>query len=314
MTRFFWRFLTAARCCWTVAGCQRSAKRAALDTSDDGSTSYDTLVFFNARTGVLPGPFALTATGPAFARPDGRSAPFFFDASGSQVGTNFFVSRLDPDLTTVRVARYGANFIPRNAAALSAVDDINRNVGFWAPQADFRIPERLSPGFTGFPDEELEAMYEDQVRSFVEYQTRVALRALQQNPDADLVMIYIEQPDGSGHQFTLTDARQASNFLDPASIGTPGDPAGANGQDVAKKARYERYLKFAYQQANRAVQAVLEAVGEDHHGRPKSDVFVVSDHGMAPFHTAVSVNRLLLNAGIDLSLISARTSGPAANI
>jgi hypothetical protein len=37
------------------------------------------------------------------------------------------------------------------------VDDINERVGFWAPQPDFRIPERLSPGFDAFPDEELEA-------------------------------------------------------------------------------------------------------------------------------------------------------------
>jgi hypothetical protein len=63
----------------------------------------------------------------------------------------------------------------------------------------------------------------DQVRSFVEYQTRVALLAMRRNADADLVMIYIEQPGGSSHQFTLTDPRQASNFLDPTSIGTPGN-------------------------------------------------------------------------------------------
>src|SRR5689334_19846742 len=38
----------------------------------------------------------------------------------------------------------------------------------------------------------------DQVRLFVDYQTRVALRAIERNSEADLVMIYIEQPDGSG--------------------------------------------------------------------------------------------------------------------
>jgi len=54
-------------------------------------------------------------------------------------------------------------------------------------------------------DLELEAMYRDQVRSFTDYQTRVALRAISQNPGADLVMTYFEQPDGSGHQFLLID-------------------------------------------------------------------------------------------------------------
>jgi predicted AlkP superfamily pyrophosphatase or phosphodiesterase len=298
----------------TTLNIRYDIKVAALDTSDDHAVNYDTLVFFNSNSGIAPGPFALPATGPAYAKADGRSAAFFFDGSGSKVGTGFFASKLAPDLSTVRVARYGANFIPRNAAVLGDVDDINSEVGFWAPQADFRIPERLSPGFTNFPDEELEAMYEDQVRSFVEYQTRIALRAMRRNPDADLVMIYIEQPDGSGHQFTITDPRQASNFLDPTSIGIPGNPMGATGQDLNKKARYDRYLKFAYQQADRAVQAILDEVGEERRGRPKSDVFVVSDHGMAPFHTAVVINRVLANAGIDLSKVSARTSGPAVNV
>jgi len=42
-----------------------------------------------------------------------------------------------------------------------AVDDINNNVGFWAPQPDFRIPERLSLGSESFPDEDLKAIHAD---------------------------------------------------------------------------------------------------------------------------------------------------------
>jgi hypothetical protein len=37
----------------------------------------------------------------------------------------------------------------------------------------------------------------------------MALRAITENQLADLVMVYLEQPDGSGHQFTLTDPRHA---------------------------------------------------------------------------------------------------------
>ena len=178
-----------------------------------------------------------------------------------------------------------ANFIPRNAPVLADVDDINTHVGFWAPQNDFRIPERLSPGFTDFPDIELEAIYEDQVKTFIRYQTRLAQRAIIANPGADLVMVYIEEPDGSGHQFTLTDPRQATNFLDPNTIGA--------GQDRAKVRRYNSYLKFAYQQADKAVAELVETVG------PETNVFVVSDHGMAPFHTAVSLTNILKKAGVD---------------
>jgi hypothetical protein len=99
--------------------------------------------------------------------------------------------------------RYSANFIPRNAAVIGDVDDANESVGVWRPQPDFRIPERLSPGFDTFPDLELEAVYEDQGATFTAYQTAMARHAIRTNPDADLVMLYFEQPDGSGHQFTL---------------------------------------------------------------------------------------------------------------
>ena len=52
----------------------------------------------------------------------------------------------------------------------------------------------------------------------------------------------------------------------------------------------------------------MEAAG------PSTNVIVVSDHGMAPFHTAVSLSNILRNAGIDTSQLGIRTSGPAANI
>jgi predicted AlkP superfamily pyrophosphatase or phosphodiesterase len=109
-------------------------------------------------------------------------------------------------------------------------------------------------------------------------------------------MIYIEQLDGSGHQFTLTDPRQASDFTNPNSIG-------AN-QDAAKVARYDAYLKFAYQQANKALAEIMKTVGD------RANVFVVSDHGMAPFHTAVSMTNLLKAARIDTTKLGIRTNGP----
>jgi len=132
------------------------------------------------------------------------------------------------------------------------------------------------------------------------YQTRVAQRAIVKNPGADLVMVYIEQPDGSEHQFLLTDPRQASNPTDSTTIG-------AN-QDAAKVARYRDHLRFAYQRADLAVKAIMNTAG------PNANVMVVSDHGFAPFHTAVSLFNLLKNAGVDTTKIGIRTSGPAANI
>jgi hypothetical protein len=289
-------------------------KAAALDTTDDGQVNYDTLAFFAENLGVFPGPFAKPSTGPAYAKAGGSSALFYYEGSGNKAGTAFYVTRLDPNLATVRFLRYSANFIPRNTPVLSSVDDVNNNVGFWRPQPDFRIPERIGVGFGPFPDTELEAAYLDQVRTFVDFQTRLALRAIQQNPGADLVMVYIEQPDGSGHQFTITDPRQATDPLDARTIGHFAGAYGAVGQDASKIARYEAYLKYGYQQADRAVEEIIQAVGVARNGDPLSNVMVVSDHGMAPFHSAVRLDRILTSAGIDTSLLGLRMTGPAANI
>src|SRR5262249_59636940 len=120
---------------------------------------------------------------------------------------------------------------------------------------------------------------------FVKYQTAVGLRGISQTPNAGLAMIYIEEPDGLEHQYLLTDPRQATNPKDPTSIGVNQDPA--------KVARYASYILRAYQDANQAVQAVIDAVGVDAHGVPNSNIIVVSDHRFHPFPTAVSINKLL---------------------
>ena len=302
---------TTALDTFAVGGVTYNIQVAALDTTDDGKVDYDTLAFFDAAQGIKLGPFSLPTTGPAYVKAsDKKSSLFYLEGSSSKAGTAFYVSNLAADLSTVRIARYGANDIPRNAAVLSNVDDINSNVGFWAPQADFRIPERLSPGFTSFPDSDLEAIYEDQVTSFVDYQTKVALRALSQFPTTDVGLFYIEQPDGSEHQFLITDPRQATNPLDPTSIGA--------GQDQAKIARYQTYVQAAYQAANKAVQQVIQAVGTDANGVPNSDIIVVSDHGFAPFFTTVNISNLLKNSGIpdlaDTTKVRAVNSGPSVNI
>ena len=80
------------------------------------------------------------------------------------MGTAFFVSNLAPDLSTVRFARYAANFIPRTPPSWPTWTTPTTTSASGSPQPDFRIPERISPGFGPFPDLELEAMYEDQVR------------------------------------------------------------------------------------------------------------------------------------------------------
>jgi len=292
---------------FTAGGVSFTIDAAALDTTDDSTVNYDTLAFFDTTNGIQPGPFTLPSTGPAYVKfSDGTSQQFYLENTPRKAGLAFFISAMAPDLSNVHIARYSADDIPPNAAVLANVNDINNNVGFWADQSDFRFPERINPGLTAFSDLELEAINKDQVNHFVDYQTRVALRAMSQTPNADLVMIYIEEPDGAEHQFLLIDPRQPTNPLDPNSI--------LGGQDPAKIARYQSYIQNAYQAADLAVQRIIEAVGTDSNGMPLSNIFLVSDHGFSAFHTAVSINNLLSSNGVDLTKVRAVTSGPAANI
>ena len=282
---------------------------AAIDTTDDKVTNYDTVVVFDANVGIK-GAATLPSTGSAFIKAsEQKSSSFFFDGSTNKIATSFIAPTLASDLSKVNIARYSAYYIPSpadNPAVVANVNDITSNIGTWAPQPDFRFPERLNVGLSAFSDLELEAIYSDQVKSFVDYQTNVLLRSIKQNPNADLVLGYLEQPDGSQHQYLLTDPRQASDFTDPNSIGA--------GQDPAKVARYQKYIEIAYQAANSAVQKVIEAVGVDANGEPNSNVIITSDHGFSPFHTVVSMNNLLRNAGFDSTKVRAITSGPAVNV
>jgi arylsulfatase A-like enzyme len=296
---------------FTSGGQSYSIKVAVIDTTNDGTINYDTVVIFDANHGSILGPFTPTplGTGPAYIRPSAKiSALFYLEGHSNKAGVRYFVSQLAPDLSTVRIARSSVSFIPRNAAVLADVDDINNNIGFWQPQADFRIVERIDAvpsTFVTFPDTELEAIYEELVRAFVTYQTNVGLRAISRFPNVDLVMIYIEQPDGSEHQFLAIDPRQATNPTDPNSIGPNQDPA--------KLARYRNYIATSYQVANQAVQRVIDAVGTDGNGVPNSNILVVSDHGFDPFHTAVNGTAFLTANGFDTTKVRAVTSGPAVN-
>ena len=47
----------------TIGGVSYDIQVAALDTSNDHQTNYDTLVFFDSTIGIQPGPFSLPSTG-----------------------------------------------------------------------------------------------------------------------------------------------------------------------------------------------------------------------------------------------------------
>ena len=127
------------------AGSQYEIRVAALDTTNDGHMNYDTLV--SSTPSAHPrGTVPLAEDRPGLCKIGGESAPFFFEGSRAVVGAAYFASTMSADLAQVKFVRYGANFIPRNAPVIADVNDTNNNVGFWMPQPDFRIPERIIAG------------------------------------------------------------------------------------------------------------------------------------------------------------------------
>ena len=80
-----------------MGGVTYTIQVAALDTTDDSTVNYDTLVFFDQAARHPAGPFALPSTGPAYVRAsDGESSPFFLEGSSNKAGVGYYVSRLAP--------------------------------------------------------------------------------------------------------------------------------------------------------------------------------------------------------------------------
>jgi 2',3'-cyclic-nucleotide 2'-phosphodiesterase (5'-nucleotidase family)/predicted AlkP superfamily pyrophosphatase or phosphodiesterase len=282
-------------------------KVAAIDTTNDNQVNYDRAIVYDANVGITVND-APPSTGSAFLSLNENIAPFFFEGSNNKAGASYILTELAEDLSTVHLIRTSANYIPRpsnNLEVLANVDDINHTIGFWRPQPDFRIAQRISPGLEDFSALELETAYSALDKTFIEYQTDVFLHAISQQ-NTDLALGYLEEPDGSSHQYLLTDSRQPTDPSNPNSIG--------DGQDAAKVARYQDLVLDAYQTVNNAVQRIIDHVGVDENGLPKSNLIITSDHGFAPFHTAVSINNILANAGFDPNEVRAIGSGPAVNI
>jgi Type I phosphodiesterase / nucleotide pyrophosphatase len=103
-----------------------------------------------------------------------------------------------------------------------------------------------------------------------------ALDVLNQ-PDWDMVIMYQGIVDGYEHAYLLTDPRQLS-YTNPISV------------------TYWNYIKESYQAVDAAIVAISNTVGLS-----QTDIFVASDHGQAPVHTTLYINRLLAQNGISVT-------------
>jgi predicted AlkP superfamily pyrophosphatase or phosphodiesterase len=92
--------------------------------------------------------------------------------------------------------------------------------------------------------------------------------------DWDLVILYQGIVDHFSHPYLLTDPRQVS-YTHPISL------------------TYWNYIREAYQTVDESIATISNTVG-----LTQTDMVVASDHGFAPVHTTVYLNRLLAQAGI----------------
>src|SRR5262249_39609418 len=72
---------------FTTGSKSYNIKAAALDTSDDSSVNYDTIVIFDVNQGIQPEPFPLPSTGPAYIKPSAAiSASFYLEGHSNKGG------------------------------------------------------------------------------------------------------------------------------------------------------------------------------------------------------------------------------------
>lgn len=102
------------------------------------------------------------------------------------------------------------------------------------------------------------------------------LNVLRRN-DWDLVITYQGLVDNSEHRYLLTDPRQTW-YTDPIST------------------TYWERIRESYQAVDALITTISNTVG-----LTQTDILVASDHGQAPVHTALYINRVLAQAGIQVT-------------
>ena len=248
----------------------------AFDTTNNQITDYDALVVFDALTGIAAGPFASPSTGPAYVR-------------RGRLGTVLLRRLRRSCRHSPLCRRRGTGSLERAPGVAFRIHSRNQRscpslTTSTSMSAAVRIPTSdHARRVAAFDDLGFEAIHRDQTVTFLEFATRMSQRAMARNPDANLAMIYLDQPDASAHQFLPTD-----------TAGDGSDRCGNRGRDWSacwrqRPGQPERSRviastsAFAYRAASDAVERIIQAVGVDQTGRPLNDVIVVSDHGISIF-------------------------------
>ena len=192
----------------------------------------------------------------------------------------------------MRIARYSANFIPRNppvARRRRRRQHARRASGRRSPTSAF--PSASARASAPSRDLELEAIYRDLVDTFVDYQTRVGLRAIERYPDADLVD---DLHRAARRLRTPVPARPIRASRPTSRTRHRSAPARTRRRSPATRLSRDGLPGGERRRAARSSRRSAPMP----RGRPKSNIIVVSDHGFETFHTAVNMNNVPREPGL----------------
>jgi predicted AlkP superfamily phosphohydrolase/phosphomutase len=142
-------------------------------------------------------------------------------------------------------------------------EEIRDRFGFFPPQDDDKA---LEEGWISRKE------YEEIAERFVNWVTEVSLY-IKKEYEPDLLMFYAPQIDHQEHKYLLTDPRQPDYT-----------------QEKSKK--YMDYIEWAYRTADQVVGKTVNSLDEN------DNLFIVSDHGMEPAHSALEPNKVLKDNGL----------------
>jgi predicted AlkP superfamily phosphohydrolase/phosphomutase len=235
----------------------------ALDSTDDGTIDYDTLVV-DDDADLSNGTLARVRVGEWF--PLLLHAPHP-DGGTRTVGAWCLLQGLAADLSHVTIYRGG--FYSTEAYPREFREGLEQTAGFWPGPPDERAVARQETGEGGITAANMQV----QVRRFSEFFNACAKTAIK-SEQFDLLMLYQPIPDEIEHAFLLTDPRH-------------------RGYSPARASVAREIVTEAFRAGDRAVGELSRALDFTHDA-----LVVVSDHGMAPVWEDIHVNQLLMHAGL----------------
>jgi predicted AlkP superfamily pyrophosphatase or phosphodiesterase len=190
------------------------------------------------------------------------------------------VLSLDPSLSTVRLY-FGGQYRTRAYPSAFATELAAAGI-FWPGPPDSAALAAAERGGEGIDT----ATWAEQTERFAGF-FGAALRLSVEHPDWDLMLGYIPVIDEAGHELLLLDARQA-------------------GYTAERRSAYARTRLRVWQAVDRELRRIVGVTD-----LKRTTVVVVSDHGMAPVHTALDANALLREQGLSTRATVAPNGGMA---